>query len=347
MFYDRVGSVPELRRVIEQRSSIGRLKATLGAHLEHFIRDAIDDRYVERVQGIGRAHDRVGLESPWFLAAQSLLLRAMLTDALDLSPEQREMAARLVEKSFFEVAIVVDEYERAVRATVTEASHGLAASAEEMLATASSVAQNVRDILPLADDADRAIGSTDAEIARMLELVSAFAEITRRNVRNSDEMGAQLQQLTAHENQVADHLMVIADIARQTNLLALNAAIEAARAAEHGRGFAVVAEEVRRLADRSATSSKQVQEIVRTMDELQRKVQAVLQQFAEQAASAAVQVQGVQNSVAEVSAHTVDLRRTSTGTVDHLTAVAAAASQMEQAARNVADLATQLAEIAS
>lgn len=44
MFYDRVGSVPELRRVIEQRSSTGRLKATLGAHLEHFIRDAIDDR---------------------------------------------------------------------------------------------------------------------------------------------------------------------------------------------------------------------------------------------------------------------------------------------------------------
>jgi methyl-accepting chemotaxis protein len=102
------------------------------------------------------------------------------------------------------------------------------------------------------------------------QVVQSLQSLIAQAATRVDEMGGQFYQVSS----IVD---IIKSIAFQTNMLALNAAIEAARAGEHGRGFAVVAEEVRALAERSASSAKEIGNLIGSMQQLVQDVVTMMQ----------------------------------------------------------------------
>lgn len=162
--------------------------------------------------------------------------------------EESTAAADYIANSANEVAENTEKQIHAVEATSTVV--------EEISASVQNVADNTKNVAELGNETVNAIYKGQEAIKEAVEQMNNISYATK-------EIANTIDKLTVSSKQINEITDVIDGISEQTNLLALNAAIEAARAGDAGRGFAVVAEEVRKLAEQTQDSTRQIAILVK------------------------------------------------------------------------------------
>ncbi len=209
----------------------------------------------------------------------------------------------------------------AIVATVKEASAKMAAGATSQSAELLDASQLIQrmsvDIAKVSSGADVAVAAAKRTEVSAAEGTKAVEDVIvgMGTLRANVQAGAKkMKNLGDRSMEITGIVSTISRISEQTNMLALNAAIEAARAGEHGRGFAVVAEEVRKLAERTATATRDIDRLVRAIHiETTETVTAieqqthVVEQEAEAVGEAGHSLRKIQGASSESSAVVVDI----------------------------------------
>lgn len=200
---------------------------------------------------------------------------------------------------------------------------------EELTQAAQEVANNAQQAAAIAQTASETAvngGETmDQTVASIDQLRETVAETAKK-----------VKRLGESSQQISKAVSLINQIALQTNLLAINASIEAARAGEEGRGFAVVAEEVGALASQSATATKEIEQIVETIQLETAEVVNAMEVGTTQVVEGTRMVQDTKQSLGQivaVSQQIADLVQTISGST---TSQTAKAEMLSQLVKNVA-----------
>lgn len=231
---------------------------------------------------------------------------AAASQQLNSSSMESANAATSVAQSVADAAAVVVQQQTAV----TNGTDSVASISQSV----KSISQETEEVSQEADQAAKKAEAGNLVVEKSVNQIHSVEEKVRTTAQLVDELGARSQEIGA----IVD---TISDLAGQTNLLALNAAIEAARAGEQGRGFAVVAEEVRKLAEQSATAAQQIADLIGRIQDDTSKAVASMDSGRQAVVQGAESVEGLRQVFEEINGlvvHVADKIESMSDSIQHV-----------------------------
>ncbi|WP_049722785.1 methyl-accepting chemotaxis protein [Gilvimarinus polysaccharolyticus] len=287
-----------------------------------------------------------------------------IADSINYTIDQLRILVARINETAVNVSAAAQETQQTALHLAEASEHqaqeiaGASAAVNEMAVTIDQVSANASESAAVAE--------------RAVSIASNGAKVVQNTIHGMDTIREQIQdtskrikRLGESSQEIGDIVSLINDIADQTNILALNAAIQASMAGDAGRGFAVVADEVQRLAERSAAATKQIEALVKTIQNDTNEAVISMEQttsevvrgarLAQDAGVALEEIEGVSTSLAELIQNISNAARQQASSAGHIsntmnviqeitTQTSAGTSATAQSIGNLAAMALDLRE---